>query len=65
MVVTDIFTAPWIEANAHWLHTVLPVAGAVFVITIGKFLAARARARQGTAPLVDIAADDSASRSGH
>lgn len=65
MVVTDIFTAPWIDANAHWLHTVLPIAGAVFVITIGKFLAARARARQGTTPLVDIAADDSASRSGH
>jgi predicted tellurium resistance membrane protein TerC len=65
MVVTDIFTAPWIDANAHWLHTALPAAAAVLVITAGKLLAARARARLGATPLVDIAGDDSAPRGPH
>lgn len=62
MIVTDILTAPWIDANAHWLHTALPLGGALFVIAAGKFLAARVRARQGATPLVDIAAEDSTSR---
>ncbi len=65
MMVTDIFTAPWIDENAHWLHTALPVTCAVLVIAVGKFLAARARARHGATPLVDIAAKDSPTRDPH
>jgi hypothetical protein len=64
-MVTDIFTAPWIDGNAHWLHTALPLTCAVLVIAVGKFLAARARARHGAAPLVDIAAHDSSTRDPH
>ncbi|MCX7146121.1 MAG: YjbE family putative metal transport protein [Sulfuritalea sp.] len=42
MAVTDPLVAVWIEANAAWLHTALPVAGIVIVIGLGKLLAARA-----------------------
>lgn len=41
MAVSDSVIAPWIEANAAWLHHGAPVAGAIFVVLIGKWLAAR------------------------
>jgi YjbE family integral membrane protein len=42
MAVSDPLAAPWIEANAPWLHSVLPVLGAIVVVAIGKLLASRA-----------------------
>jgi len=58
MAVTDLLSAPWIDANAHWLHTAVPLGGAALVIVVGKWLAARAVAHAARQPLVDIAADD-------
>lgn len=55
MAVTDPIVAPWIDANAAWLHTALPVVGVVLVIGIGKLLAARAEQREETHPVVDLA----------
>jgi YjbE family integral membrane protein len=54
MAVTDPLVAAWIEANAAWLHTALPVAGVVIVIGLGKLLAARAEAVEEERPLVEI-----------
>jgi len=54
MGVTDPLVAPWIEANASWLHVALPVAGVVIVIGLGKLLAARAEAGEEERPLVEI-----------
>jgi YjbE family integral membrane protein len=44
MILTDPAVADWINANAHYLHTVAPAAGFVFVIAVGKWLARRAEA---------------------
>ena len=54
MAATDPLVAVWIEANAVWLHTALPVAGIVIVIGLGKLLAARAEAEEEERPLVEI-----------
>jgi YjbE family integral membrane protein len=43
MAVTDPAVHNFVEAN-HYLHTVLPVAGAIIVIAVGKWLASRASA---------------------
>ncbi|KAF0164185.1 MAG: integral membrane protein TerC [Rhodocyclaceae bacterium] len=53
MAVADPLVAGWIHANAAWLHTVLPAAGALFVVGVGKLLAARAEVREER-PLVEI-----------
>jgi YjbE family integral membrane protein len=45
MAVTDPLIIEWVEANADYLHRVVPAAGAVFVVALGKWLAARALAR--------------------
>jgi YjbE family integral membrane protein len=56
MAVTDSAISGWIEEHAHYLHTWLPIAGAVFVVAIGKFLASRMEGKHE--PLVDLAASD-------
>lgn len=60
MAVTDPFAAPWIDANAAWLHTALPVLGVVLVISIGKFLAARAERAEESHAVVDLASSPGA-----
>jgi YjbE family integral membrane protein len=44
MILTDPAVADWINANAHYLHTVAPAAGFVLVVAVGKWLARRAEA---------------------
>lgn len=56
MAVTDNAITGWIEHNAPYLHTWLPILGAVFVVAVGKWLASRQEKK--TAPLVDLAAGD-------
>lgn len=56
MAVTDNAISGWIEHNAHDLHRWLPIAGAVFVVAVGKFLASRSEIKNE--PLVDLAAGD-------
>jgi len=41
MAVTDPAAAPWIEANASWLHMFAPLLGAVLVVLAGKYFARR------------------------
>ena len=54
MAVTDPLVTEWVEANAQYLHWVVPAAGAVFVVVLGKWLAARATA--GRPALVELGA---------
>ncbi|MGH8648359.1 MAG: TerC family protein [Burkholderiales bacterium] len=44
MAATDPVLKEWVDANAAWLHWGAPVAGAIFVVAAGKWLAARAEA---------------------
>ena len=63
MAVADPLVAGWVGANADWLHTVLPVAGAIIVVGVGKLLAARAEVRE-VRPVVEIDAAPGASTVG-
>ncbi|MBI2306494.1 MAG: YjbE family putative metal transport protein [Rhodocyclales bacterium] len=54
MAITDPLVADWINANAHWLHTAAPGAGAVLVVAVGKFLASRAEAAEARRPLAEV-----------
>ena len=60
MAVTDPLVAPWIEAQAAWLHTALPVLGVVVVLATGKLLASRAETREEERPLVELTAEQAA-----
>ncbi len=44
MLVSDEAVSAWVEANAHLLDTLVPVACAVLVIAVGKWMAARSAA---------------------
>jgi len=44
MLVTDPVVKDWVDANIAWLHWAAPAAGAIFVVAVGKWLAARAEA---------------------
>ncbi len=44
MLVTDPVVKDWVDANTAWLHWAAPAAGAIFVVAVGKWLAARAEA---------------------
>ncbi len=52
MAATDPVVKGWVDANAAWLHWAAPAAGAVFVITAGKWLAAREKKKE---QVVDLA----------
>jgi YjbE family integral membrane protein len=41
MAVTDPIDKPWVDLNAAFLHWGAPLAGAIFVLVVGKWLAAR------------------------
>jgi YjbE family integral membrane protein len=47
MAVTDPVLAPWVQSHAHWLEEAMPAAGAITVVVVGKWLAARASAKEG------------------
>ncbi|MNC89169.1 hypothetical protein D3C83_50710 [compost metagenome] len=52
MAATDPVIKAWVDANAAWLHWAAPAVGAVFVVVVGKWLAARAEA--GRKEVVDL-----------
>jgi YjbE family integral membrane protein len=54
MAATDPVLVAWVDANAAWLHWVAPAAGAIFVVVVGKALAARAEKEHK--PVVDLPA---------
>ena len=55
MAVSDPAIKDWVDANAHWLHTAAPAAGAIGVVVVGKWLASRAESRPKEGPEVDLA----------
>lgn len=38
MMITDPAIAAWVDGQAHWLHQVAPVFGAVLVVALGKWI---------------------------
>lgn len=53
MAVTDKAIAAWIEQHAPYLHTLLPILSAIFVVAVGKWLVVRHES--GDKPLVNMA----------
>ncbi|MBM3541603.1 MAG: TerC family protein [Alphaproteobacteria bacterium] len=41
VIITDNALLPWVDAHAHWLHYVAPMAGAVAVVLVGQMVAPR------------------------
>ncbi len=58
MLVGDSAIADWINTTAGFLHYVAPAAGAVLVVVVGRWLAARVQVAKAPAPMVDLAAND-------
>ncbi len=58
MAVSDPAVKDWVDANAAWLHTAAPAVGAVIVVAVGKWLAARAEAQEEAKPVADLAGAD-------
>ena len=58
MMVTDGFVHAWLQAAAPYAHRVAPVLGAVLVVVVGKWLAARHAAPAHEVPLVPAADAD-------
>jgi YjbE family integral membrane protein len=58
IMVTDPAIAPWVKANfAAFLEwKAAPIAGALFVVALGKWVASRQESAAGAAPPVDLAA---------
>lgn len=56
MAATDPVIDEWVKASAAWLHWAAPAAGVVFVVALGKWLAARAAAEQKG--VVDLAGEE-------
>ncbi|MBI5937410.1 MAG: TerC family protein [Betaproteobacteria bacterium] len=53
MLVGDVRVAPWVEAHAPMLHSLVPILGAILVVAFGKLFAAKPAAK-----VVDLAADE-------
>ena len=58
IMVTDPAIKDWVDGNGAWLHEwkVAPGAGAVLVVIVGKWLAARKQAREESHSVVDLVA---------
>lgn len=57
MFVTDEFLKDYLKDAPSWLHYATALAGALFVVVVGKLIAAR-QAPAAPAPLVDLAKKD-------
>jgi YjbE family integral membrane protein len=55
MALSDPAVVDYIQANARYLHYALPLAGALFVVVVGKWQT-RKREAEAPAPLIDLAA---------
>jgi YjbE family integral membrane protein len=55
MAVSDPAVHDWVESNAKLLHYVLPISGALLVVALGKWLAARVEARMAVRSVIDLA----------
>jgi len=52
MAVTDVVTVAWVNQNADYLHWLMPVLVAAFVVIAGKRIAARAQVH--VRPVIDL-----------
>src|SRR5204862_660317 len=50
MATTDPAVKDWVEATAPWLHEAAEVLGAIFVVGVGRMLAAREMASRPVVP---------------
>jgi len=50
MIVTDPALAEWVNANAAWMHWGAPIAGAVIVVAVGKWLARKSTPAAAASP---------------
>lgn len=57
MAVRDFAIRDWVAANAAWLKYAAPITGAIFVVAVGKLLAARAE-RNDTKTAETVAATE-------
>ena len=66
MAVTDPLVRDWVDASARWLHYVLPIGGAVVVVSVGRWMAARAEENAKGRRVIDLAMaeDHPAARAG-
>jgi YjbE family integral membrane protein len=71
MLVTDVTLVDWIINNMPWMHIHLPlfgdiswaqIVGVVFVVVVGKWLAARAGKATEKEKVVDLAAEEQQNR---
>lgn len=53
MLMTDTLVKTWVEAQPHWLHWLVPAVGALFVVMVGKWLAAHKTKINKVVSLVD------------
>ena len=53
MLMTDMLVKEWAEAQPHWLHWLVPASGAILVVVVGKWLAARKKRVNTVVNLVD------------
>lgn len=53
MLLSDTLTKEWAKTQPHWLHWLVPALGAVLVVVIGKWLAARKAMAAAAIDLVD------------
>jgi YjbE family integral membrane protein len=56
MAVTDPIDKPWVDLNAAFLHWGAPLAGAIGVVVLGKWLAARKTAARAARTMAAAAA---------
>ena len=55
MAVTDPLVRDWVDASARWLHYALPIGGAVVVVSVGQWMAARAEENAKGRRVIDLA----------
>ena len=53
MLLTDVLVKEWSEGLPHWVHWATPAAGALLVVVVGKWLAARKAMARKAVDLVD------------
>lgn len=53
MLLTDMLVKAWTDTWPHWLHWLVPALGAVLVVVVGKWLAARRPVPSKMVDLVD------------
>ena len=56
MAITDPLIKEWVNLNMAWMHYVAPAVGALFVVLLGRYLAARVS--QAHNQVVDLASND-------